>query len=373
MPATPIDDLLAYQLAARHYPGAIVHVERAGQVLAHRAVGRMRPDADAPMHDEALFKIASLTKAVVSVAALIFVQERRLGLDAPITEYLPEMAELRMLSGDRPARAPTVRDLLRHTSGFGYVGEVREAAVRARVAESDLDTRVPHIDPQTFIAELARLPLAFEPGSRFRYSPSTDVVGVILERIAGMPLAEVLRRKIFESLGMTQTGFEVDPTGESLLTAAYPEDTAWYAVERRFGRRTAGKPWMDGGGGGLVSTIADYARFARMLADGGVAGGERILGTELFAEMARDQLPAGLDGPANFTGPGFGFGLALAVRLDWGPAAMPCQAGELAWSGVTGTALFVHPKERWFALAFSCNTSSRMMARMEFRRALARS
>lgn len=367
-----IDALLACQLAARHFPGAIVHVERAGVVLAHRTVGRLRPDSDAPMQDEALFRIASLTKAVVSVAALTFVQQRRLSLDAPITEYLPEMAQLRLASGERPARAPSVRDLLRHTSGFGYVGEIRESEVRARATASNLDTRVPNITPQAFVDELAGLPLPFEPGTRFRYGPSTDVVGVILERIDGKPLAEVLRRRVFEPLGMTQTGFEVDPTCASLLTAAYPEDAAWYAIGPRMGMRTANKPWMDSGGGGLVSTVADYARFARMLADGGVAAGERILGAELFAEMTRDQLPPGLEGPANFTGPGFGFGLALAVRLDWGPAAMPCNAGELAWSGVTGTALFVHPAQRWFALAFTCNTSSRMMARLELRRALAR-
>ncbi len=370
---TPIEDLLDYQLAARHYPGAIVHVERAGKVLSHHVVGRMRPDGDAPLHDEALFRIASLTKAVVSVAALTFVQERRLDLDAPITDYLPEMTGLRMVSGARPARLPTVRDLLRHTSGFGYIGETREAAARARAAEAGLDTRVPNIEPQAFIAELAGLPMAIEPGSRFRYSPSTDVVGVILERIAGVPLAEVVRARIFQPLGMSQTGFEVESSRQALLTAPYPEDAAWQAIGPRLGIRTAGRPWMDSGGGGLVSTIADYARFARMIADGGVAGGERILGAELFAEMARDQLPEGLEGPANFTGPGFGFGLALAVRLDWGPAAMPCKPGELAWSGVTGTALFAHPGERWFALAFSCNTTSRMMARMELRRALARS
>ena len=370
---TPIEDLLAYQLAARHYPGAIVHVERAGKVLAHHVVGRMRPDDDAPLHDEALFRIASLTKAVASVAALSFVEQRQLGLDAPITEYLPEMDALRTSSGARPARPPTVRDLLRHTSGFGAIGETREAAVRALAAEADLDNRVPHIDPRTFVAAHAGLPLALEPGERFRYGPSTDLVGVILERVAGKPLGDIVRERIFEPLGMTQTGFEVEPRRRALLTAAYPEDAAWHAIAPRFGIRGAGEPWMDSGGGGLVSTIGDYARFARMLADGGIAGGERVLGAELFAEMARDQLPEGLEGPSNFTGPGFGFGLALAVRLDWGAPAMPCRPGELAWSGVTGTALFAHPGERWFALAFSCNTSSRMMARMEFRRALARS
>jgi CubicO group peptidase (beta-lactamase class C family) len=128
---------------------------------------------------------------------------------------------------------------------------------------------------------------------------------------------------------------------------------------------------MESGGGGLVSTLGDYCCFARVLADGGRIGGERVLSQAIFAEMCRNQLPAGADGPVTYTGPGFGFGLGLAVRLDWGPAAMPCSAGELTWSGISGTAMFVQPAERWFALAFTCNMASRMMARMEFRRAAA--
>jgi CubicO group peptidase (beta-lactamase class C family) len=132
---------------------------------------------------------------------------------------------------------------------------------------------------------------------------------------------------------------------------------------------------MDSGGGGLVSTLDDYAAFARMLADGGVVGGliggQRLLSERLFAELSRNQLADGVDGPAGYTGPGFGFGLGLAVRHDWGPAAMPCTAGELTWSGVSGTALFVQPRQRWFAVLMSANMASRMMARMTLRRALA--
>lgn len=133
-----------------------------------------------------------------------------------------------------------------------------------------------------------------------------------------------------------------------------------------------GKAWMDSGGGGLVSTIVDYAAFARMLANGGRVGKQRLVSAGLFSEMCRNQLPAGVDGPSAYCGSGFGFGLGLAVRLDWGPAAMPCTAGELLWSGISGTAMFVQPAEQWFALMFSCNLTTRMMVRMEFRRAAAR-
>ena len=127
---------------------------------------------------------------------------------------------------------------------------------------------------------------------------------------------------------------------------------------------------MESGGGGLVTTLDDYVRFARLLANGGCHGEQRLLPESLFSEMSRNQLADGIDGPVAYTGSGFGFGLGLAVRLDQGPAAMPCVAGELTWSGISGTALFVNPHEQWFAIGFTSNMTSRMMARLEFRRAL---
>ena len=129
---------------------------------------------------------------------------------------------------------------------------------------------------------------------------------------------------------------------------------------------------MDAGGGGLISTLDDVAAFGRLVANGCVHAGRRLLSERLFAELSRNQLPPGVDGPAGYCGSGFGFGLGFAVRLDWGPAAMPCTAGELTWSGISGTALFVQPRTRWLAVMFSSNMTSRMVARLEFRRALAR-
>ena len=370
MPETTdaLDRLLDYQIGAAHYPGALVHVERDGTVLARRAAGRLRPDADTPMPWDALFPIASLTKPVVSAAAMMLVDEGRLELDAPVAEYLPEMDALRMISGERPRRAPSIRDLLRHTSGFGYVGEIRDAGVRALAAKANLDGRLRGMTTDEFVAALAALPLAVEPGTRFVYGLSTDVLGVVLEKLDGRPLGEVLRRRLFDPLGMRDTGFGVPAADRGRLAAAFASDAVWAVMAKLSGEPAR----MDSGGGGLFATIDDYARFARFIAAGGRLGEERLISAASFEEMARDQLPAGLDGPSGYTGPGFGFGLGFAVRLDWGAGAMPCKAGELAWSGVTGTALFVHPAERWFAVCFTCNNASRMMARMELRRALAR-
>ncbi len=364
-----IDRLLAYQIAARHFPGAVVHVERAGKALAHQAAGMLRPDSEVAMHDAAIFRLASLSKPVVSVAALMQVGEGLLALNAPAADYLPVLDDLRMQSGVRPDRAPTVRDLMRHNSGLVYEWDIRNADLRQIALRSDFLGRMPCVDPEAFVAALAALPLAAQPGTNFRYGYSTDILGMIVEKIDGMPLGQSLKARIFDRLGMSDTGFEVPTCDQPRLAAAHAADVAWQERVKGYGLRLEGQPWMQSGGGGLVSTLGDYARFARMLANRGCSGGERLIPEALFHEMSRNQLPDDAEGPSAYTGPGFGFGLGLAVRLDWGPAAMPCVAGEMTWSGISGTALFVHPGEQWFAISFTSNLATRMMARMEFRRA----
>ncbi|MDH4391511.1 MAG: serine hydrolase [Aquabacterium sp.] len=373
---TPVLDLLHHQIAARHCPGALLLVERAGQVLARHALGRIHPDADAPLHAGVRFRIASLTKPVVTVAVLMQVDAGLLDLDTPVGEILPALRGLRLADGSLAVPGPTVRDLMRHTAGFAYPQEVPHAALRAAWTAAALAPGRAGVDGARLLAGLAALPLVNAPGAAFRYGYSTDVLGLVVEAIDGVPLATALQRRLFGPLGMRHTSFETGP-GEPLATA-FAADAAWHATVAPIGQRQAGAAWMDSGGGGLISTLDDYAAFARLLADGGVvggpggaAGGQRLLSERLFAALSRNQLADGVDGPAGYTGPGFGFGLGLAVRHDWGPSAMPCTAGELTWSGISGTALFVQPRERWFAVLMSANMASRMMARMALRRALA--
>ncbi len=368
---TSIDRLLAYQIESRHYPGALVHVERAGKVLARKAVGMLRPDGDEPMHDGALFRIASLTKAVVSFAALMQVQDGSLALDAPASDYLPVLDNLRMKTGVRPERKPTVRDLMRHTSGLSYPWEIQDREIREIAAGSNIVGSMPHIDSNTFLNALVALPLVAQPGTAFRYGYSTDVLGMIVEKVDGVRLGQSLKTRILDPLGMTETSFEVAVSEQGRLASAYPSDAAWHGLVPGYGIRKADQPWMESGGGGLVTTLGDYVSFARMLSNGGCVGNRRLLSESLFADMRRNQLPDGVEGPLVYTSSGFGFGLGLAVRLDWGPAAMPCAAGEMAWSGISGTAMFTQPGAQWFAVAFTSNMASRMMARMEFRRAVA--
>lgn len=366
-----IERLLDYHLATGRYPGAIVHVERDGRVLAHRVAGRLRGDGQAPMREDALFRIASLTKPIVSAVALMLVEEGRLGLDASVHHYLPELADLRLPGGAAPQRQPTVRDLLRHTSGFAYLHEIRDAGTRELAARAALDAQLPTMTRDAVLAALARLPLAGEPGRAFRYGFSTDVLGLVLERVLGASLGEILRERVFDPLGMVDTGFAIPPAArEQRFATALASDAGWSAWTGKFDEgQSAGLPF-ESGGGGLVSTLADYLRFARMLVGGGALDGVRLLSEASVAGMLSDQLEPGVDGPANLTGPGFGFGFGLAVRLDWGVSAFPTVAGEATWSGVCGPVLYLHPRERWIAMWFTCNLATRMLARMELRRAV---
>jgi CubicO group peptidase (beta-lactamase class C family) len=370
--SSALTDLLDYHVAARHCPGALVHVEKAGRTLARHHAGRVRPDSDAPMHMDVRFRIASLTKPVVSFAALMLVDEGRLDLDAAVGNYLPSLAGMRLKGGARPHAAATVRDLMRHTSGLAYPYEISDPELRSAWAGSGIVAGSAGQDAPAFLRRVAALPLVAEPGTAFRYGYSTDVLGCIVEQLEVSTLGAALQRRLFAPLGMRHTNFEIAEGEQGAVPSAYAEDAAWHATVAPIAARKSGLPWMDSGGGGLVSTLDDYAAFARLLAHGGVLDGRRMLSQRLFAELARNQLPAGVEGPAGYCGPGFGFGLGLAVRHDWGPSAMPCTAGELTWSGISGTALFVQPHEQWFALMFSSNMSSRMMARMEFRRAASR-
>jgi CubicO group peptidase (beta-lactamase class C family) len=363
-----LDAFLDWQIAARHYPGAVVHVERAGQVLAQRTIGLRDPDTGTPMTEDAMFRIASMTKPIVSVLTLMLVEQGRLELDAPISRWLPELAGMKLASGQPPARATTVRDLLRHTSGIAYAGEIHDPQVRTAVAATNLDSRLPTLPPDQVLALLAGLPMAGDPGPRFRYGFSTDVLGLVIERATGQRLGDALREALFEPLGMRDTGFEVPAANASRLARAHADERFWHGFSDKFAQAQAMGMPMQSGGGGLVSTVADYARFARLLIGGGQVAGRRLLSEASLREMFSNQLDTLDPGPTGFTGPGFGFGLGLAVRLDWGTSATPSTAGELTWFGICGTVVWLHPREQWFALQFSANTRSRMLSRMEFRR-----
>jgi CubicO group peptidase (beta-lactamase class C family) len=330
--------------------------------------GRIRPDAGALLHDGVRFRIASLTKPVVTVAALMLVDEGRLDLDAPVGRWLPALRGLCLpTAGCRPATAHGARPDAPHLGPGLPLRDGRRRGARTP-GQAGLNPGAPGLDAAAFLARLAALPLVAAPGTAFRYGYSTDVLGCIVEQIEGEPLGAVLRRRLFNPLGMHHTSFEVQP--DEPVPMAFADDAAWHAVVPGIGRRSrASRRWT------RWRRPAEHAgRRGGLRAAAGPRGVCTVDAPAVRAAVCRAVAqPAcrpGVDGPAGYCGSGFGFGLGLAVRHDWGPAAMPCSAGELTWSGISGTALFVQPRSRWLAVMFSSNMASRMVARLDFRRAL---
>jgi CubicO group peptidase (beta-lactamase class C family) len=336
-------------------PGAVVVVARQGKIALFEAVGVRDPDTKAPMAKDAIFRIYSMSKPITSVAAMTLVEDGKLALADPIAKYLPQLGDVKVgvekpdANGGQPmlervpARRPiTVQDLMRHTSGFTY-GVFGVSRVKATYREAKLlDGNPSNAD---FVDRLALLPLAHQPGSTWEYSHSTDVLGRVVEVVSGKSLYEFDKERILEPLGMKDTSFYVTDAGKlERIAEPFPDDRT-LASDTVMNDPRVVRRW-ESGGGGMVGTALDYARFAQMLLNGGTLDGKRILGPKTVAYMTSDHLdPSIAHGPAYLPGPGFGFGLGFAVRKDAGVAAVPGSVGEYNWGGAGGTYFWVDPKE----------------------------
>jgi CubicO group peptidase (beta-lactamase class C family) len=349
-------------------PGAVMLVARRGKIAWTKTMGFRDRAAKDPMRPDSIFRIYSMTKPIVSVAAMMLVEEGRLQINDPVAKYLPEIGQMKVgvepsddgmtsLGLTDPARAMTVQDLLRHTSGLIY-GTRGKSLVNAAYVEAKIGSR--DVSNEEFVSRLAKMPLRFSPGDRWEYGVSTDVLGRVVEVVSGKTLGEFLHERIFAPLGMTDTGFFVP--GEKLSRAAQP----WQVPEAppmtpRFD--VAQKPRFESGGGGLTSTIDDYLRFTTMLADGGKFAGKRLLGSKTLEFMLADHVGARPGRP-----PGLGFGLGFEVRTSVGDAALPGSLGEYGWAGNAGTLFWIDPKEQLIAIYMvQVSDGDRIMLRNQFR------
>ena len=343
---------LRRQVDAGRLPGAVFHIERRGVVAAFECLGIADPARATSMRLDSIFRIHSMTKPIVSVAVMRFFEAARVRLDDPVARFMPEFATtMHLIERDREerlvasTRAMTVQDLLRHTAGLTYEF-LRPSAVRRRYIASNLFSR--GRSNAAHIAELAALPLQHEPGSAWEYSRATDVLGRLVEVLADRPLGEHLRESMFEPLGMVDTGFHVPVDRHGRIAEAFavdPDDgSAVTTIDVR--ERVP----LESGGGGLVSTAADYARFLRMLLAGGRLGDVRVLGRKTVEFMTSDHLGTIPIACPEVLPPGHGFGLGFAVRLAAGIAAVPGSPGTYGWGGSAGTVFFVDPREEMAAL-----------------------
>ena len=342
--------------------GVVTLVARHGRTAAVDSAGFANVEGRSPIRSTTLFRIASMSKPVTSVAAMILVEEGRLALSDPVARYLPAFAEMTVSAGGNdaaaaggrvPARRPiTIHDLLTHRSGLTYgfldEGPVGDAYRAAGVSDG-MPPREEGIGAN--VERLARMPLAAQPGSRFQYGLSTDVLGRIIEVVSGRSLAEFLRERLFDPLGMHDTRFYVEDDQLDRLATPY----AWNGrrlrpmqTAERFGNLLlAGEGYRGSrtyfsGGSGLVSTAGDYARFLQMLLNGGELDGIRVLGPKTVQLISADALT----GTAHPLGAGTGFGLGFQVITELGLSREPGSVGTLSWSGIYGTMFWADPEEQ---------------------------
>ena len=349
-------------------PGAVVLIARRGRLAYFECFGRRDAASGAPMTKDAIFRIYSMTKPITSVAAMMLWEEGRFLLSDPIGKYLPELsdldvalergAEIERVPAERPI---SVQDLLRHTSGLTY--EFRgPGAVQKMYMSAKVFSRAQSSAEQ--VATLGKLPLLHQPGTRWEYSRSTDVVGRLIEVLSGMPLSAYSERHILAPLSMVDTAFHVPPRHHSRLAEAFAEDPDSGLGVRLLEVRDA--PNFESGGGGLVSTAGDYARFLQMLLNGGTLDGTRLLSRKTIELMTADHLGP-ITGAPDLLLPGHGFGLGFAVRLHAGIAQVPGSIGQYFWGGLAGTTFWVDPAEQLFALMLIQAPSQRDYYRTLFR------
>jgi CubicO group peptidase (beta-lactamase class C family) len=336
-------------------PGAVVIVARKGRIAYLDTVGFRDKAAGAAMTPDAIFRIASMTKPLVSVATMMLYEEGRLFLSDPVSKYIPELAgrqvgveKLDPVTGKTvfytvPAESEmTIQDLLRHTSGFTYGN--RGTTQVHKLYEGGTSGLARELTSAEFIERLAKLPLLNQPGTKWEYGVSTDVLGRVVEVVAGKPLGQVLAERIFRPLKMTDTGFVVTADKKARLAQALATDPDTGKEIKLFDPTIP--PKFECGGGCGVSTAGDYVRFTQMLVNRGTLDGARILGRKTVEYMTSDHLGTRIaPGPVYSPGPGYGFGLGFAVRKETGVASMTGSAGDYNWAGAFGTGFWVDPKE----------------------------
>ena len=333
-------------------PGVTVMVARRGQVGWFEALGRQSPAASAPMALNSIFRIFSMTKPIVSVAIMMLLEEGHFVLGDPVAKFIPEFAGQKVGVENNgkldlvPLRRPmTIQDLLRHTSGITY-DHTGNSLVQQLYQQSRLRSR--KISNAEHASLVATLPLMCQPGAEWNYSRSTDILGRIIEVASGKSLSAYLTERILAPLQMAETAFHTGEENADRLAEAFPTDP-WTGEKVQLFNMLE-KPAMESGGGGLVSTTMDYARFCQMLLNGGTLDGNRIIGRKTLELMASDHLGPKVRVDSPLMPAGHGFGLGFAVRTQPGMAPFAGSVGQFFWSGMAGTFFWIDPAEEMFAV-----------------------
>jgi CubicO group peptidase (beta-lactamase class C family) len=365
------DHLKRRYIDAGRFPGAQLLVYRRGKVVHSKVQGFADVERKAPVKDDTIYRIYSMTKPITSVAFMMLFEEGRVALDEPVAKYIPEWKNLGVfVAGNAPAfltrplsRPMLIVDLLRHTAGLTY-GFQQRSNVDAAYREKKIGEVEKAGTLRTMIEDLAKIPLEFSPGDAWNYSVATDVLGYLIEKISGMPFEQFLKQRIFEPLGMKDTDFHVPADKAHRFAACYsaPGGAMTFHATDRQGKLTLqddpktssflSPPSFISGGGGLCSTAADYLTFCRALLNGGELGGVRLLGPKTLALMTTNHLPGGRELPelsrslfSEAAYHGVGFGLGFSVTMDPARTLIPGSPGEYAWGGAATTSFWIDPAE----------------------------
>ena len=343
--------VLEGEIGSGRLPGAVALVARRGKVALFESLGMQNPDAGISMARESIFRIYSMTKPVVSVAAMMLMEQGQLLLAEPVARYLPEFAHQKVaierngwLTLQAAERDATVHDLLRHTAGLSYeflgAAEVQRQYTALQIGSRERSNA-------EFSRALAAIPLMHQPGSVWEYSRATDVLGRLVEAVSGQALGDYLQQHIFGPLGMTDTGFSVPEADHGRIAEPFAHDPDGGVSMRVFEPRRV--PALESGGGGLMSTALDYARFLQFLRNRGELDGVRLLGPHTVDFMTADHL-GDIPASGDLLPPGHGFGLGFAVRTAAGLSPVPGSVGLYYWGGIAGTTFFVDPAQDLYAL-----------------------
>jgi CubicO group peptidase (beta-lactamase class C family) len=371
-----LDTAMQKAVDSGELPGAVVLIARDGQLVYAKSFGWQDREKKIPMNRDSIFRLYSMTKPVVSVAAMMLVEEGRLGLQEPVSKYIPEFKNMKVGVESKDAdgkpvltlfdakRQITVQDLLRHTSGLTYGVLGAPNAVKKMYNDAEIFSQKWVL--ADFCRALAKLPLQFQPGTTWEYSHSTDVLGRVVEVVSGQTLDVFLAERIFEPLKMVDTAFQVPPEKQNRIAQPMPDVYTGKMPELII---DFGKPQtFFAGGHGLVSTAGDYLRFAQMLANGGELEGARILGPRTVEYMTSNHVNAQIDkGPTFLPGPGYGFGLGFATRIDRGQSEWPGSPGDFYWAGYAGTYFWVDPEEELVPVLMTQEPVRRQYFRIQLR------
>jgi CubicO group peptidase (beta-lactamase class C family) len=362
----------------KRIPGAVVMIARNGKVVYQEAFGVRDPATGAPMQKDSIFRMYSMTKPITGVAVLMLMEEGKIRLTDPVSKYLPALKNPKVMvetvdaQGRRvvttvPAnREITIQDLLRHTSGITY--GAGSSAAEQEMTKAGLGASTPlatRMTDQQFVEELGKLPLMFQPGTSWEYGRSIDVLLALVEVVSGQRADAFMDERIFKPLGMTDTFFNVPKDKLDRVAQPGPDPDTGKIPELT--DVTQQRIFL-GGGEGLLSTASDYMRFSLMLANGGEGNGVRLLSRKTVELMTSDHLgPALSQGPNFAPGPGYGFGLTVAVRTAPGLSGYPGSVGEFNWGGFAGTAFWVDPKEKLVPIMLIQAPGQRLYYRFAFR------